>query len=95
MAAGGAPAEEGEGESRFRTGDLVRRRGSDLFYLGRADQQVKLNGRRVELGPIGAAIHAAMRPLVRRAVVQLVDGRLHAACAMRVRAASLHTSCCE
>ena len=63
------------GESRFHTGDLVRSRGGGVYYLGRADEQVKLNGRRIELGPIGAAIRAAMHPLVRRAVVLLVDGR--------------------
>ena len=34
------------GECRFHTGDLVRRRGDELYYLGRSDQQVKLNGRR-------------------------------------------------
>ena len=67
-------------ESRFFTGDLVRCRGDGLYYLGRADQQVKLNGRRIELGPIGAAICDAMRPLVRRAVVLLIDGKLHAFC---------------
>ena len=71
-------------DCRFPTGDLVRRQGDALFYLGRADQQVKLNGRRIELGPIGAAICAAMKPLVRDAVVQLIDGRLHTFCVMSV-----------
>ena len=82
--AGGDGGGDCAGSERFRTGDLVRchaaPHGDSLFYLGRADQQVKLNGRRVELGPIGAAICDAMRPLVRRALVQLVDGRLHAFC---------------
>lgn len=71
------------GLERFHTGDLVRCHGGSLFYLGRADQQIKLNGRRIELGPIGAAICDAMHPLVRRALVQLVDGRLHAFCVTR------------
>ena len=79
-AAGGDAGGDGTSLGRFHTGDLVRCHGGSLFYLGRADQQVKLNGRRIELGPIGAAICDAMHPLVRRAFVQLVDGRLHAFC---------------
>ena len=70
-------------QQRLRTGDLVQCRGGAMYYVGRADQQVKLNGRRIELGPIGNAICMAMHPLVRHAVVQLVDGRLHAFCVMR------------
>ena len=78
--AGGDVGGAGTGLGRFHTGDLVRCHGGSLFYVGRADQQVKLNGRRIELGPIGAAICDVMHPLVRRACVQLVDGRLHAFC---------------
>ena len=37
----------------------------------------------IELGPIGNAICTAMHPLVRHAIVQLIDGRLHAFCVMR------------
>ena len=45
----------------YRTGDLVRRPadGSPITYVGRVDHQVKINGYRVELGEIEAAIRDA------------------------------------
>ncbi len=48
----------------YRTGDLVRQRPDGaLDYLGRVDDQVKLNGYRIELGEIEATLsaHAAVR----------------------------------
>jgi acyl-coenzyme A synthetase/AMP-(fatty) acid ligase/acyl carrier protein len=52
----------------YRTGDFVRSRADrELMYVGRADQQVKLRGVRVELGEIEAQL--ASNPLVRDAVV--------------------------
>ncbi len=60
----------GAGALRYRSGDLARRLpDGGLEYLGRADQQVKLRGFRVELGEIEAALRES--PSVRDAVVAL------------------------
>ncbi|EST20748.1 Pls/PosA family non-ribosomal peptide synthetase [Streptomyces roseochromogenus] len=42
----------------YRSGDLVRADAEGLVFLGRVDDQVKLGGRRVELGEIDAALLA-------------------------------------
>ncbi len=55
----------------YRTGDLVRLLpGGTLTHLGRLDDQVKVNGNRVELGEVRAALVAL--PDVRDAAVQAV-----------------------
>ncbi|GAB20597.1 putative non-ribosomal peptide synthetase [Gordonia effusa NBRC 100432] len=46
------------GKRLYRTGDLVRRRDGVLYYVGRADTQVKVRGNRVELSEIEAVIGA-------------------------------------
>jgi amino acid adenylation domain-containing protein len=61
------------GARMFRTGDLVRRRPDGaLEFLGRVDDQVKINGVRVEPGEVEAALEA--HPEVVEAVVRAVDG---------------------
>jgi len=62
----------GDGGPLYRTGDLVRR-GPDgrLFFLRRADNQVKLDGHRIEPGEIEAALRE--HPGVRDAAVVMRD----------------------
>jgi non-ribosomal peptide synthetase-like protein len=45
-------------ERAYRSGDLVRAEEQGLIFVGRADEQIKLGGRRVELGEIDAAIQS-------------------------------------
>ena len=58
------------GERLYRTGDHGRYLpGGDIEFLGRADNQVKLNGYRIELGEIASVLQR--QPGVREALVTL------------------------
>ncbi|WP_320772924.1 Pls/PosA family non-ribosomal peptide synthetase [Streptomyces sp. CRN 30] len=45
-------------ERAYRSGDLVQAEPEGLVFLGRADEQIKLGGRRIELGEVDTALQA-------------------------------------
>ncbi|WP_426998881.1 Pls/PosA family non-ribosomal peptide synthetase [Pseudarthrobacter sp. N5] len=53
-----APMPSLDWDRAYRSGDLVRYEAAGLIFMGRADEQVKLGGRRVELGEIDSALQS-------------------------------------
>lgn len=52
------PFDDGSRPRLYCSGDLGRQQSGELFYLGRADRQVKVRGYRIELGEIERALVA-------------------------------------
>ncbi|MFC4266558.1 Pls/PosA family non-ribosomal peptide synthetase [Arthrobacter cryoconiti] len=61
-------------ERAYRSGDLVRLDRDGLVFMGRADDQVKLAGRRIELGEIDAALQSLPNIAGAAAAVQETAG---------------------
>lgn len=55
------------GEWLYRSGDLVRVKDGELHYLGRTDAQINLNGHRIELAEVEAALSS--HPQINECVV--------------------------
>ncbi|WP_243772811.1 Pls/PosA family non-ribosomal peptide synthetase [Actinomadura barringtoniae] len=53
-----APLDSLGWDRAYRSGDLVKADPEGLVFVGRADEQVKLGGRRIELGEVDAALQA-------------------------------------
>jgi natural product biosynthesis luciferase-like monooxygenase protein len=65
------------GNRLYRTGDLARfREDGRIDYIGRIDQQVKVNGYRIELGEIETVL--GRHPAVKEAVVAVKEGAMGA-----------------
>ncbi|WP_438353718.1 Pls/PosA family non-ribosomal peptide synthetase [Microbacterium sp. CJ88] len=58
----------------YRSGDLVRADAEGLLFQGRADDQVKIGGRRIELGEVEAAVQSLSAVSGAAVVVQKSEG---------------------
>ena len=63
---------DGAEERLFRTGDITRRVIGGRVLVGRRDGQVKIRGRRVELGEIECAMRACLSDVVRDVAVTAI-----------------------
>ena len=61
-------------ERAYRSGDLVAFDGAGLVFRGRADDQVKVGGRRIELGELDARLHDLPGVLGGAAAVRATTG---------------------
>jgi non-ribosomal peptide synthetase-like protein len=57
----------------YHSGDVVRAQPHGLLFLGRGDEQVKLGGRRIELGEVDAALQALPGVAAAAAAVRTTD----------------------
>lgn len=60
-------------ERAYRSGDLVETHPEGLIFLGRADDQVKIGGRRIELGEVEAALQNLTSVSAAAVAVQRTD----------------------
>ena len=58
----------------YRSGDLVRLERAGLIFQGRADDQVKVGGRRIELGEVESAVQSLASVSAAAVVVQRSEG---------------------
>jgi non-ribosomal peptide synthetase-like protein len=72
-----APMDAFGWDRAYRSGDLVRLEHEGLIFMGRADDQVKLGGRRIELGEIDAALQRLPGIAGAAAAVQTTAGGNH------------------
>ena len=61
-------------ERAYRTGDIVRETAAGLEFVGRGDDQVKIGGRRIELGEVDALLRAAPGVKAAAAAVRKTPG---------------------
>ncbi|HEX5729759.1 amino acid adenylation domain-containing protein, partial [Microbacterium sp.] len=61
-------------ERAYRSGDLVRLEPEGLHFQGRADDQVKVGGRRIELGEVESALQNLSAVSAATVVVQRTEG---------------------